>query len=306
MARPHVGMGVALAVVVRSARRRAEARAQALSLEEATKCLERNAPKKTLSFRAEFVKVDRVGGERKSRATVLGKKLADGLRRVVLRFDKPPDVRGTAMLMIEAKEGPSDFYVFSPDDRRVRRVASRGSGGLFGTDFSYDDFENWRSFQRSGKAERLPDATVAERAVYVVSSVPTSQEASAYEKIVTSVDRETCVVLQVDSFEPGGRLRKVLRADPTQVQTGRRALHRGRARARGRDRPDPHQGEGRRGQARRRHPRRPLPPRRPVSASELDPRGAARSRSRLRVARLAAGRSLPATARLRPRRSSPT
>ena len=97
-------------------------------------------------------------------------------------------------------------------------MASRGNGGLFGTDFSYDDFENWRSFQRSGKAERLPDAIVAERAVYVVSSVPGSQEVSAYEKIVTSVDRETCVVLQVDSFEPGGRLRKVLRADPTKVQ----------------------------------------------------------------------------------------
>jgi outer membrane lipoprotein-sorting protein len=210
-------MGVALALAF-AALATAEARAQELSLEEATKCLERNAPKKTLSFRAEFVKVDRVGGERKSRATVLGKKLADGLRRVVLRFEKPTDVRGTAMLMIEAKDGPSDFYVWSPDDRRVRRVASRGSGGLFGTDFSYDDFENWRAFQRTGKAERLPNATVAERAVYVVSTVPASQEASAYEKIVTSVDRETCVVLQVDSFEPGGRLRKVLRADPTKVQ----------------------------------------------------------------------------------------
>jgi len=217
MARPHVGKGVALALAL-AALAAAEARAQALPLEEATKCLERNAPKKTLSFRAEFVKVDRVGGERKSRATVLGKKLADGLRRVVLRFDKPTDIRGTAMLMIESKEGPSDFYVYSQDDRRVRRVASRGNGGLFGTDFSYDDFENWRSFQRTGKAERLPDAVVAERAVYVVSTVPSSQEVSAYEKIVTSVDRETCVVLQVDSFEPGGRLRKVLRADPKKVQ----------------------------------------------------------------------------------------
>jgi hypothetical protein len=217
MARPHVGKGVALALAL-AALATAEARAQGLSLEEATSCLERNAPKKTLSFRADFVKVDRLGGERKSRATVLGKLLPDGLRRVVLRFDKPVDIRGTAMLMIEAKEGPSDFYVWSPDDRKVRRVASRSNGGLFGTDFSYDDFENWRSFQRTGKSERLPDAEVAKRAVYVVSSAPSSQEASAYEKIVTSVDRETCVVLQVDSFEHGGRLRKVLRADPTKVQ----------------------------------------------------------------------------------------
>jgi len=218
MRRPHVGMGVALALALATLAT-ADARAQALSLDEATSCLERNAPKKTLSFRADFAKVDRLGGERKSRATVIGKQLADGLRRVVMRFEKPTDVRGTAMLMIESKDGPSDFYVYSPDDRRVRRVAGRSNSGLFGTDFSYDDFENWRSFHRVGKSERLPDAEVSGRAVYVVSSVPpgTPENPPTYEKVVTSVDRETCVILQVESFEPGGRLRKVLRADPAQV-----------------------------------------------------------------------------------------
>ena len=219
MARPHVGMRVALALAL-AAFATGEARAQALSLDEATSCLERNTPKKTLSFKADFVKVDRLGGERKSRATVLGKQLADGLRRVVMRFDKPTDVRGTAMLMIESKDGPSDFYVYSPDDRKVRRVAGRSNSGLFGTDFSYDDFENWRSFQRTGKAERLRDGEVSGRAVYVVSSVPpgTAEAPATYEKVITSVDRETCVILQVESFEPGGRLRKVLRADPAHVQ----------------------------------------------------------------------------------------
>ena len=216
---PHVRRGVALAVAL-AALAAAEARAQALSLDEATRCLERNAPRKTLSFKADFAKVDRLGGERKSRATVLGKQLADGLRRVVMRFDKPADVRGTAMLMIESKDGPSDFYVYSPDDRKVRRVAGRSNSGLFGTDFSYDDFENWRSFQRTGKSERLPDAEVSGRAVYVVTSVPpgTAEAPATYEKVVTSVDRETCVILQVESFETGGRLRKVLRADPAHVQ----------------------------------------------------------------------------------------
>lgn len=191
----------------------------ALPVDEARACAERNLPEKTLELTATFTKVDRVGGERVSSARIIGKKLADGLHRVVLRFEKPIDVRGTAMLMIENANGPSDFYVFSPDERRVRRVASRGSGGLFGTDFSYDDFENWRGFSRRGSMERLPDAVEAGRAVYVLSTNPAAEDGSTYERVNTFVDRETCVVLRIDSFEPGEKLRKVLRADPASVKT---------------------------------------------------------------------------------------
>src|SRR5262249_40105606 len=132
---------------------------------------------------------------------------------------RPPEMRGTAMLMIESANGPSDFYVYSPDERKVRRVVGRSNSGLFGTDFSYDDFENWRTFQKHGTAERTADATIAGRPVYVVVSAPAKDEQSSYEKIVTSIDRETCVVLQVDSFETGGKLRKVLRADPAKVES---------------------------------------------------------------------------------------
>jgi outer membrane lipoprotein-sorting protein len=213
MARLHVGRLLALALVWASAR----AQAEGLDMAPARACLEKNAPKNTISFRAEFTKVDRVGGERKNEADVIGKKFDDGLSRIVVRFDRPPEMRGTAMLMIESATGPSDFYVWSPDERRVRRVVGRSNSGLFGTDFSYDDFENWRTFQKHGSAVRLPDATVAGRPVYVIESKPGKDEQSSYEKVVTSVDRENCVVLQIDSFEVGGRLRKVLKSDPAKV-----------------------------------------------------------------------------------------
>jgi outer membrane lipoprotein-sorting protein len=215
MGRLHLALALCAAIAVTAS---SSARAGTSPLDEAVSCLQRNAPKSTLSFRAEFTKFDRVGGSRSSRASVQGKKLADSLRRVVLRFDRPPDVRGTAMLMIENSDGPNDFYVWSPGERRVRRVLGRSNSGLFGTDFSYDDFENWRTFSKHGSAERLDDATIAGRAVYVIATKPAAGEASSYDRIVTSIDRETCVVLQVDSFEPGGKLRKVLKADPASLK----------------------------------------------------------------------------------------
>ena len=215
MARPQgvgtlAGLGLWLALAL-------PARAEGLELAPARACLERNAPKSSVSFLVEFVKTDRIGGERISRALVMGKKLDDGLRRIVLRFDRPLEIHGTAMLMIESANGPSDFYVWSPGERRVRRVSGRSNSGLFGTDFSYDDFENWRSFQKHGKAERQADGKIGERSVYVISSAPAAGEQSSYERIVSSVDQETCVVLEIDSYEPGGRLRKVLHADPAKI-----------------------------------------------------------------------------------------
>jgi hypothetical protein len=185
---------------------------------EAQACASKNLPERTLELRATFTKVDRVGGERESRAKVIGKKLGDGLQRAVLRFDKPRDVRGTAMLMIENPSGASDFYVYSPDERRTRRISGKSGGGLFGTDFSYDDFENWRGFGKKSKPERLPDAVEAGRPVYVLAGSPANDETSTYERVVTFIDRETCVVLRIDSYEPGPKLRKVLRSDPASVE----------------------------------------------------------------------------------------
>jgi Outer membrane lipoprotein-sorting protein len=187
-------------------------------LAEAQACARRNLPSSSLEMRATFTKVDRVGGERESRAKLLGKTLADGLRRAVLRFERPTDIRGTAMLMIENPSGASDFYVFSPDERRVRRISGRSSGGLFGTDFSYDDFENWRGLSKRSKSERLPDAVESGRPVYVLAGTPAAEDGSSYERVVSYIDRETCVVLRIDSYEQDAKLRKILRADPASVE----------------------------------------------------------------------------------------
>jgi len=216
MQRTHLAALVGWALLSSSPLAFAEAPADPLA--EAQACAQRNLPQLTLELKATFTKVDRVGGERVSRAKVLAKKLEDGLRRVVLRFDKPVDVRGTAMLMIETRNGPSEIYVYSPAERRSRHIVGRGGGGLFGTDFSYDDFENWRGFSNHTSAERLPDAVETGRPVYVIAGKPATAEGSNYERVVSYIDHETCVVLRIDSFEAGEKLRKVMRADPASVK----------------------------------------------------------------------------------------
>lgn len=181
-------------------------------------CLERNIPRRASEQVIEFTTVDRIGGKRVSRAKIIAKRFDDGNRRVLLRFTKPLEMRGSSLLIIEAQDGPNDMFLYTPELRKVKRVTSNSSGGsLFGTDFTYEDFERWQLLNRPGGRKRLPDATVSERPVYVVETRPQAESGSSYEKVVTYIDRETCVVLKSESFERGERLRKVLTASPSSV-----------------------------------------------------------------------------------------
>ncbi len=185
---------------------------------EVQTCIKRNIPKTTSEQLVEFTAVDRVGGERVSRAKIMGKLFDDGLRRLLLRFTKPLDMRGAALLMVETESGANDMFLYSPELRNVKRVTAAGVGGtLFGTDFSHEDFELWQQPNKPGSQERLPDARIGEREVYVLATRPEAGSGSSYERVVSYVDRETCVVLKSESYEPGDRLRKVLTASPETI-----------------------------------------------------------------------------------------
>ena len=94
--------------------------------------------------------------------------------------------------------------------------------GMFGTDFSYEDLERVQHGWRPGAAEivELPAKPVNERPAYVVELGP--RRTPAWERIVFSLDPESCLPLLVRFFEPGRKLpRKELTVDPrTHVKHG--------------------------------------------------------------------------------------
>jgi hypothetical protein len=53
--------------------------------------------------------------------------------------------------------------------------------------------------------------------VYVIETRPADAAHSAYERIVSFVDKEKCVALRVEFYEAGDRLRKELIVNPNQV-----------------------------------------------------------------------------------------
>ena len=97
-------------------------------------------------------------------------------------------------------------------------MSSRAAASsLFGTDFSYEDFQRLIGMSGDASKKREPDSKVGDRDVYAIVARPGEESTSAYERVVTFVDKHTCVPLVTESYEPGDRLRKRLVADPAQI-----------------------------------------------------------------------------------------
>ncbi|RIL08148.1 MAG: hypothetical protein DCC71_00700 [Proteobacteria bacterium] len=182
-------------------------------------CMEKNLP--ATSAKQEIVlESSDASGSQKLEAELFWRRAAEknGRQQVLVRVEQPADLRGSAFLLLE-REGGYDLFSYLPELQKVRRLTGRAiSGSLFGTDFSYEDFERVQSGVAGSGAERLPDADVAGRPVWVVAVTPPADAGSAYQRVVSFVDRETCVALRIDFESEPGRLAKQLLADPAEVR----------------------------------------------------------------------------------------
>ncbi len=194
--------------------------AAALALETAAEiqdCIKKNLPKDSSEQSVVFQSRDRAGDEKTSNATIYWKKFPDGYSKVLLRVSAPPRLRGTGLLMLE-KEGGNDRFLYMPSLKKVRRITtSNSSSSVLGTDFTYEDIERLQGISDSGRSERRPDSELSGHAVYVLESWPTSKEDSGYERSISYVDQETCVILKSEFFEYGERIRKVMSSDPESI-----------------------------------------------------------------------------------------
>lgn len=179
-------------------------------VDEVQECVRRNLPERTARQSVVLERRDRAGDTRRLDATIFWKRGEDGRSRVLLQVDGPPDERGTAFLLLE-REGRNDMFTYLPELEKVRRITSRAISGTFlGTDFSYEDLEELQSVSDRASVERLPDAQVDGRPVYVLSGAPAADSGSSYQRVVSYVDRESCVALRTLLYRSGEQAHKEL------------------------------------------------------------------------------------------------
>lgn len=160
---------------------------------------------------------DMSGGQTVTSANLYGERSPSGAIRLLMRPTRPEELRGT-FLSFTLREDETVIFFGSPElsaPKRIRGVDALAS--LFGSDFSYADFASLQGLAQPMTKRRLADTRVSGRDVFVVELTPVDATRSAYARIVSSIDRVSCLPLRSEMYEADGKLRKVQTIDPAQV-----------------------------------------------------------------------------------------
>ncbi len=103
----------------------------------------------------------------------------DGDKLLVI-FDRPRDVKGTAFLTYSHKSGPDDQWLYLPALKRVKRIASNNKSGPFmGSEFSYEDLASQEVEKYTYRY--LRDESLQGLVCFVVERIPVD-ESSGYTR----------------------------------------------------------------------------------------------------------------------------
>ncbi len=152
------------------------------------------------------------GEQRIRKIKMFSRKRTEDENDMLMRFVAPPDVRGTAFLIIEHAKGEDERYLYLPALRRVKRIASSGKGGNFmSSDFTYYDIGRPKLDDWTYK--RLADTTIAGHLCYQLECLPATPQIArdtGYNKIIQWIRQDILVTIQSHYFDRGNRLWKVL------------------------------------------------------------------------------------------------
>lgn len=149
-------------------------------------------------------------------------KIDDGDKSLSI-FDRPPDVRGTALLTHTHKTGGDDQWLWLPALKRVKRIgASNRSGSFMGSEFSYEDLSSqevekftylWLRDEPCPGAETLSCAAVERYPV---------DEESGYTRQILWMDTQEYRPWRIDFYDRKDALLKTLTFADYRVYAGRR------------------------------------------------------------------------------------
>ena len=131
----------------------------------------------------------------------------DGDKSLII-FDRPRDIKGTALLNFAHKTGTDDQWLYLPALKRVKRISSANKSGSFlGSEFAYEDITSQEVEKYTYKWIR--DETMAGAEAFVFERVPVDKN-SGYTRQVVWVDKEEYRLLKIDFYDRKGALLKTL------------------------------------------------------------------------------------------------
>jgi outer membrane lipoprotein-sorting protein len=133
-----------------------------------------------------------------------------GIRKSLIKFLEPADVKDTSFLHIENPKGEDEQFLYIPAIKKTRRIAgSQRSSSFMGSDFSYSDFE--KRDVDAGEHSLIKEENYNGQDVYVVESIP--RDEPDYSKFVQWIRKDNFVPVRVDFYDKKGNLIKRLEVE---------------------------------------------------------------------------------------------
>ncbi len=114
-------------------------------------------------------------------------------------FDKPRDIKGTALLSFTHKAGPDDQWLYLPALKRVKRISSNNKSGPFmGSEFAYEDISSQEVEKYSYKFIR--DDKLDGIDVFVFERYPVDVK-SGYTRQIVWMNKAEYIALKVEFYD---------------------------------------------------------------------------------------------------------
>jgi len=172
------------------------------------KAYNRDVPKSSMA-KSKMIIVNEKG-EMREREILTYTAEIKGIRKSLIKFLEPADVKDTSFLHIENLKGEDEQFLYIPAIKKTRRIAgSQRSSSFMGSDFSYSDFE--KRDVDSGEHSLIKEENYNGHDVYVVESIP--RDDPDYSKFVQWIRKDNFVPIRVDFYDKKGNLIKRLEVE---------------------------------------------------------------------------------------------
>ncbi len=131
--------------------------------------------------------------------------------QVLIVFEAPADVKGTALLSHAKVDEEDEQWVYLPGTKRTKRIAASNKTSAFaGSEFSYEDLSG--SEVRKYEWRFLGTAPCGEATCFRLEALPKDKN-SAYSKRVLALDTAELRVVSTEFFDRAGAKAKTLAYD---------------------------------------------------------------------------------------------
>jgi hypothetical protein len=179
----------------------------------------RNSGYEDLAVDLEMVLRDKRGTESRRALKIRQLEIADDGDRLLVVFDSPKPIRGTALLSYSHKFEPDDQWLYLPAIKRVKKITSKNRSGPFlSSEFAFEDL----ALQEVEKFSYLLLDTGSDEdgSFYLVERRPVD-DYSGYLRQIVRLDAEELTITHIDYFDRRDRPLKTLSVSAYQQHQGR-------------------------------------------------------------------------------------